>query len=287
MAPIVALTHRTTYRYDRPASLGPQTVRLRPAAHAAAPILSYRLTASPASASIRWQQDPLGNHTASVLLPDRVALFELLVELVADLASINPFDFLLDPEATTWPVSYLPLLEAQLAPFRGAGPPAPEVAVLAAELAGTRDTMSLLLAANALVRGRVRYLVRPEPGIQSAAETLGRGQGSCRDSAWLLVHLLRALGIAARFCSGYLVQLADSELPDRADLHAWAEAWLPGAGWIGLDATSGLLAAEGHIPLAAAPEPFSAAPVTGRLEAVGSAFSFSITVERRADGATL
>ncbi len=280
MAPIVALSHRTTYRYDRPVSLGPQTVRLRPAAHARAPILRYALTASPAPAGIRWMQDPLGNHTAAVQLADRVTSFELMVDLAADLAPVNPFDFLLEPEAVAWPFRYPALLDAQLAPFRGDGPPAAEVAGLAAALGDERDTVRLLLAANELVRARVSYLVRPEPGIQSPAETLAAARGSCRDSGWLLVHLLRALGFAARFCSGYLVQLADAEHSDRADLHAWAEAWLPGAGWIGLDATSGLLAAECHIPLAAAPEPYSAAPITGRLEAVGSEFSFGIAVRR-------
>ena len=278
---IVALSHRTRYRYDRPVALGPQTVRLRPTPHARAPILHYALTPSPAAATLSWTHDPLGNPAAIVLLPERVPEFEILVELVADLSPINPFDFLLAPEVATWPFRYPALLDAQLAPFRSAGPPGAEVAALAGDVGGGENTLSVLLAANEAVHRRISYVVRPEPGTHSPAETLLLGRGSCRDSAWLLVNLLRALGFAARFCSGYLIQLADAERPDRADLHAWAEAWLPGAGWLGLDATSGLATAEGHVPLAAAPEPHSVAPITGSLEAVEAEFSFSFTVERR------
>ena len=283
MHPIVALTHGTRYRYDRPVSLGPQTVRLRPSPHGRTPILRYDLRVSPEPESLHWLTDPMGNHLALVRPAGRIEAFELVVTLAAELAPYNPFDFLLDPEAAEWPFAYPALLDAQLAPFRASGPSDPAVSALTAALGtGPRSTVELLVAANALVSGRVAYLMRPEPGVQSPAETLALGQGSCRDSGWLLVHLLRALGFAARFCSGYLVQLADDDHPDRADLHAWAEVWLPGGGWVGLDATSSLLAAEGHIPLASAPDPVSVAPVSGRLEPVGTAFSFSLTGARLA-----
>ncbi|MFT8242457.1 transglutaminase family protein [Roseomonas sp. BN140053] len=284
MAPLVALTHRTRYRYARPVSLGPQTVRLRPAPHGRTPILDYALHVDPVPETLRWLADPLGNPQARLLIPGRISAFEVRVELTADLSPINPFDFVLEPEAAEWPFRYPDLLQSQLAPFGETEIPDAELGALVLSLGtGRRDTVALLGAANTLVQNRIAYVTRDEPGIWSPARTLAEGRGSCRDSAWLLVQLLRALGFAARFCSGYLVQLAEGEKPDRADLHAWAEVWLPGAGWIGLDPTSGLFTAEGHIPLAAAPEPASAAPIAGRLEATETEFSVSMTLRRVAD----
>ncbi|MFC0409820.1 transglutaminase family protein [Roseomonas elaeocarpi] len=281
MPPIVALSHRTLYQYARPVSLGPQTVRLRPAPHARTAVLGYSLMVSPHPRSIHWLRDPAGNALARVLMGHPVDSFGLTVDLSLDLTPFNPFDFFLEPEAARWPFRYPAMLEAMLAPYRQDGPPSPAVAALLLEFGrGASGTVEVLVAANTLVNRRVAYIQRAEPGIWSPEETLEAEQGSCRDSAWLMVGLLRALGFAARFCSGYLVQLADENGGDRADLHAWAEAWLPGAGWIGLDATSGLLTAEGHVPLAAAPAPDAAMAVTGWLEPVESRFSFEMEVSR-------
>ncbi len=295
MAIRVALRHRTRYRYARPVRLGPQTVRLRPAPHNRTPIYRYSLEISPKDHFLNWQQDVHGNHLARIVVPEKTDFFEVCVDLVADLEAYSPFDYFLDESAQQWPFGYDEEWGADLEPYLAPLPLTPALGRFIDGLDQTRrDTNHFLVETNRAVNAAVDYVIRMEPGVQTPEETLTSGRGSCRDSAWLLVQVLRRLGIASRFVSGYLVQLEPDQQPvegprgpenDFTDLHAWCECLVPGAGWIGLDATSGLLTAEGHIPLAATPSPSTAAPISGGVEKVETEFEFEMSVKRVVDRA--
>ena len=294
----VALEHRTSYTFDRPVEVHPHVVRLRPAPHSRTPIEAYSMDVEPADHFVNWQQDAFGNFLARLVFPHPTRKLEITVGLIADLKVVNPFDFFIEDFAETFPFGYPRQLredlEAYLRPVdegsEGSGPGD----LLRAWVrdhpvaAGTR-TIDFLVEVNRAVNAEVNYSVRMEPGVQTPDRTLGTRIGSCRDSAWLLTSILREWGLAARFVSGYLVQLT-SDVPaldgpsgpdaDFTDLHAWTEVYIPGAGWIGMDPTSGLFASEGHIPLAATPNPASAAPITGSTGVAETVFEFSNTVTR-------
>ena len=287
----VALHHRTTYRYDRPVTLGPQVIRLRPAPHCRTPLHHYSLRIEPQPHFLNWQQDALGNYLARVVFPEKIDSMVIEVGLRAELTAINPFDFFLEPQAVNYPFSYAPAFRRAHSGYFRRRPPAKLTRALiqSLKLAGERRTIDYLIDINRKVHELVRYVIRLEPGIQTCETTLRTRRGSCRDSAWLLVELLRHLGFAARFVSGYLVQLAPDVKSldgpsgadrDFTDLHAWAEVYLPGAGWVGLDATSGLLAGEGHIPLACAADPADAAPLSGAVDQCETTFDVQMSVTR-------
>jgi uncharacterized protein (DUF2126 family)/transglutaminase-like putative cysteine protease len=293
MSVLVSLHHVTRYLYDRPVALGPQTVRLRPAPHSRTRVPSYALKVVPEQHLVNWQQDPHGNWLARYIFSERTTEFTVAVDLLADMAVVDPFDFFVEPDAENYPFAYADELRQELAVYLGAE-------VCGAPLAsfiGSIDrsgcaTVQFLVELNQRLARQIRYVVRMEPGTQTPDETLESGSGSCRDTAWLMVQALRHLGLAARFVSGYLIQLKPDMPPlegppgsaqDFADLHAWAEVYLPGAGWIGFDPTSGLLCGEGHIPLAATPHFRSAAPLTGTVEPAEANFSYELTLSRLAD----
>ncbi len=290
MAIRVALNHTSLYRYDRPVYLSPHIFRLRPAAHCRTPIETYSLTILPEQHFIHWQQDPFGNYQARAVFLEPTRTLSVEVDLIATLTVINPFDFFLDAAADSYPFRYEERLRKALVPFLEQTENGPLLKNWVSKVSLTpRKTIDFLVEMNLRLAETIKYTRRLEPGVQSCEETLAEGIGSCRDTGWLLVQILRHLGLAARFVSGYLVQLVPDQVSetgapgpteDFTDLHAWCEVYVPGAGWIGLDPTSGLFAGEGHIPLVCVPDPESAAPVTGYTGHCETEFSHSNTLQR-------
>lgn len=295
MSIVVALNHRTTYRYDRPVSLTPQIIRLRPAPHTRTAIQSYSLKIRPEPHFLNWQQDPHNNWQARVVFPEQVRHFEIEVDLHADLAVFNPFDFFIEDWAEDVPFVYPDGLAEDLAPYLETPLPASHLGRRFAGLLNAMEprkpvrTIDFLVGLNQHIANEIDYVIRMEPGVQTPEETLAKGRGSCRDSAWLLAQLLRHMGYATRFCSGYLIQLKPDVKSldgpsgtdvDFTDLHAWCEVYIPGAGWVGLDSTSGLFCGEGHLPLTATPEPSAAAPVTGGVDPCEVEFEHDMSIQR-------
>ena len=294
MAIRAALHHKTSYLFDRPVQVYPHEIRLRPAAHTRTPVESYSLRIAPSNHFLNWQQDGYGNWIARLVFPEPTTQLDIEVSLHVDLTVINPFDFFVEDYAEKFPFSYKENLAAELSPFLECEELGPRLSWLIKEVQQSlpkegQRSVDFLVGANQKIQSLVQYAIRMEPGVQTPEETLAKGLGSCRDSAWLLVQLMRRLGLAARFVSGYLIQLTADIAPlegpagpkhDFTDLHAWAEVYIPGAGWVGLDATSGLMTAEGHIPLAATAHYRSAAPVIGATGPCEVEFAFAMEIDR-------
>ena len=288
-----AVYHLTHYKYDRPVFLQPQIIRLQPAPHSKTKVLSHSLRVTPAKHFVNVQQDPYGNYLSRHVFPEPVTELKIEVDLVADMTVYNPFDFFVEPEAEIWPFAYPETLRDDLSIYMTPEPAGP---LLSNFLAGvdrsSQNTVTFVTGLNARIQREIGYIVRMETGVFSPDETLAAAKGSCRDSSWLLVQALRHLGLAARFVSGYLIQLKPDLVSldgppgtsvDFTDLHAWCEVYLPGAGWIGLDPTSGLLTGESHVPLAATPHYRNAAPISGFASFANVDFGFDMKVTRIAE----
>lgn len=286
----IACNHNTRYKFDRPISLAPHVIRLRPAPHSRTPIHAYSMKVFPETHFLNWQQDAFGNYMARLVFPEKTQELRIEVEIIADMTAYNPFDFFIEDYAEDYPFAYNKLERNELNPYFQRVATGPLLAKWLERVdRSKKKTIDFLVEVNQQVQASINYSVRMEPGVQSCETTLRRALGSCRDSAWLLVQIFRHMGLAARFVSGYLIQLAADEKAldgpsgtevDFTDLHAWTEVYIPGAGWVGLDPTSGLLAGEGHIPLACTPHPSSAAPVTGATDPCEVEFQHSNTVAR-------
>ncbi|WP_172296044.1 DUF2126 domain-containing protein [Pseudoruegeria sp. HB172150] len=293
MAIKASIYHLTHYKYDRPVNLGPQIIRLRPAPHSRTPVLSHSLKVTPANHFVNHQQDAYGNWQARFVFPEPVRELKIEVDLTADMSVYNPFDFFVEEAAEHWPFTYDEAIRGDLSIYLKPEPATPKLQALLDSLDKSQQrTVDMIVGLNARLNKEIGYVIRMEPGVQTPEETLEIGKGSCRDTSWLLVNILRHLGIAARFVSGYLIQLKPDLVSldgpagtdhDFTDLHAWCEAYLPGAGWIGVDPTSGLLTGESHIPLAATPHYRNAAPITGMASFAEVEFGFDMQVDRVAE----
>ncbi|ESY52480.1 MULTISPECIES: transglutaminase family protein [unclassified Mesorhizobium] len=293
MAILAAVYHLTHYKYDRPVVLGPQVIRLQPAPHSRTKVLSHSLKVGPANHFVNLQQDPYGNFLARFVFPEPVTELKIEVDLVADMTVYNPFDFFVEPSAETFPFEYPEHIRDDLAIYRTPEPAGPLLSAFLANIdRSATNTVNFVVDLNARLQREIAYIVRMETGVFSPEETLAAKKGSCRDSSWLLVQILRNLGIAARFVSGYLIQLKPDLVAldgpagtavDFTDLHAWCEVYLPGAGWIGFDPTSGLLTGESHVPLAATPHFRNAAPISGMASFANVEFGFDMRVDRIAE----
>ena len=208
MAILAAVYHLTHYKYDRPVTLGPQVIRLQPAPHSRTKVLSHSLKVSPDNHFVNVQQDPYGNFLARFVFPEPVTELKIEVDLVADMTVYNPFDFFVEPSAETFPFEYPEDIRDDLTIYRTPEPAGPLLKAFLERVDHSHtNTVNFVVALNAQVQREIGYIIRMETGVMTPEETLGAAKGSCRDSSWLLVQALRNLGLAARFVSGYLIQL--------------------------------------------------------------------------------
>jgi transglutaminase-like putative cysteine protease len=279
----IQIQHLTRYHYAETVTLLPHTLHLRPREGHDIRVQSSRLQISP-EFRIRWKRDVYGNSVAVVdfLRPagDLVISSEVVVEHYEE----DPLEFVLEEGARQYPFQYDSAEQIDLAPYQRAIFPQDQAVVKAwiadvCKSGTSADTIALLTSVNTKIANRLEYLVREEPGVQTPAQTVSTGKGSCRDFATLFIEICRHCGLASRFISGYVLNEAVAQ--GHTATHAWAEVYLPGSGWRGFDSTSGLVVGGDHIAVAVHRHPEAIPPVAGSF--VGSANARpELTVEVRA-----
>jgi len=275
---LFAGVHETRWRFSRPVFLEPHLVRLTPRTDAAQRLESFTLDVSPEPAGRAEIEDACGNRAWKLWFEGLHDELVLTTAFTARTLRQNPFDYLLDPGAHRLPPA-LPGperagLAACLAPLEGAAAARSLGRDIAREAGG--DAVAFLAALTAWLYGNVAVVAREEPGFLAPDRTLKTRRGACRDTALVFLAACRAVGVPARFVSCY--QQGDAHQAGR-DLHACAEAYLPGAGWRGYDPTLGLVAADAHLMLCAGHDPALTAPVTGTFRGTGVASEMSHRID--------
>lgn len=262
------IEHRLQYRYSRPVFIEPMTLRLRPLCDVRQTLLEFscRIEDHPVGTSSFVDLD--GNVVTQAWFCDLHPVLSIQTRSIVKTHVDNPFNFLLgDSGVRTLPVAYSPELTAVLGAYRG-GARDRAVGTLADEIQAKVEsrTLDFLFELSVAINQRIEYIERAEGPPWEAGYTLSEGRGSCRDSAVLFIEACRHVGLAARFVSGYKQELEDGHI---GALHAWAEVYLPGAGWRGYDPSLGIAVADRHIVLASGADPLFAAPTTGRFRGTG------------------
>ncbi len=258
------ISHVTEYQFSAPVTLLPHRLLLRPRENHNVRIESSLLHIHPAH-TLQWKRDVLDNSVAVVSFSQATDTLHIASEVVIQHYEDNPFDFLVDDYAVIHPFAYIEAEQAELAPFLFAVYPDERNAVIQwmdeLALRQSMQTFTLLDRMNRAIASRFNYQMREAPGVQSPATTLALASGSCRDFTALFIEACRHIGLASRFVSGYLY--APALETGNASTHAWAEVYLPGAGWKGFDPTSGEVAGNRHIATAVARHPEAVPPVAG------------------------
>ncbi|MCE0521511.1 MAG: transglutaminase family protein [Methylacidiphilales bacterium] len=270
----IRIQHRTTYLYAEPVRLGPHRVMVRPREGHDLHIESSILTIRPAH-TVHWLRDVNGNSIALVDFTERADELMIYSELVLDHYDSDPLDFRVEPYAVHYPFVYDPWTLPELTAFTHIVFPADAERVRQWlgqfwQPGKLVETVSLLKRLNRFIHETFIYTRRDEFGVQRPGRTLEKNSGSCRDFATLFIEACRSWGLAARFVSGYM--LCEATEAGNASTHAWAEVYLPGAGWKGFDPTSGAVVGSQHVAVAVSRHPEAATPISGSFVGVPTVF---------------